>query len=118
MMSFEDFRKEEELFEMAKIRPERSGLSGNLSVWVREESNEHGHSKYRVKIYRKNEHVASFLVKNKFNKIEPLSLPKINISTQEEKEVSNFLMKNQKAIIELIDGEIDFVELANTLKKI
>jgi hypothetical protein len=102
------------LYEMSSIGWKTTGLSSNITVWVRSDPLNHGHNRYRVKILKDREWAAIYSVGS-----TPAQLKNINNSIMpgEDAQIKQFIKQFAPHIINLIDCTIDTVEFEMAVRK-
>ena len=105
---------DELMYEMSNISSRYTGLSQNLEVWLRTDEKNHGHNRYRVKIKKDKIWAGIFTVSSNPTLINPL---KNTLTSNDQKQILNWIKKNSTLIISLIDGKLDTIEFCMELQR-
>lgn len=106
---------EDELYEMSNFKSQTTGLPDNIEIWIRTDLDNHGHSRYRLKVKKNREWAGIFLVSK-----NPKIVKDINnsLKTKEINEINEWISKYSSLIISLIDDKIDSGEFAFEIQKL
>ena len=104
------------LYEMSNYHSKVTGLPDNIVLWVRTDSSDYGHSRYRVKIKKNKEWAGIYTVSKNPKQVKILN--KNKLTNHEDNEIKKFIKTYSSLIISLIDDKIDSYEFANEILKI
>jgi len=105
---------EDSLYEMSNFHSNTTGLPKNIVLWVKTDSNEYGHSKYRVKIKKNKKWSAIYTVGQNPDRVKNID---DKLSGFEQSEIKQFIKNYSTLIINLIDEKIDSADFGFEIKK-
>lgn len=103
------------LYEMSNFPSSVTGLPQNIQVWVRTDLSNHGHNRYRIKVRKNKQWAGVFLVGQNPSKIADGD---IQLSSDEDQAVKEFITKFSSLIISLIDEKVSSGQFENEILKI
>lgn len=106
---------EDELYEMSHYKSKITGLPSNIEVWVRTDPQDHGHSRYRVKIKKDREYAGIFLVGKNASLVKDINN---TLRQREINEIEEWISNYSSLIISLIDDKIDSAEFGMEVQKL
>jgi hypothetical protein len=102
-------RSDDLLYEMSNFGNRITGLPTNLVVWVRADSSDHGHSRYRIKVKKDREWAAIYTVGTTPKLVKDINQ---SLSPKEDEQIKLFVTRFSSLLVGLIDGRLTSDEFA------
>lgn len=102
------------MFEMSNFDFEDTGLPRDITIWLRADPKNHGHSRYRLKVEKNNQYQGTFLIGSNPRLVDPV---RSTLTDRERNAVENFIRDHAQALINHIDGHLSSGGLGRQLQK-
>jgi hypothetical protein len=102
------------LYEMSWFDSDDTGLPIGLSIWLRADPMDHGHSRYRLKVKKNNIPAGIFLISS-----QPIQVKQLRqkLSPKEVKAIQEFIQDNLSILINHIDSKISSAKCGMDIQK-
>jgi len=114
-MKVNEVDSEDILYEMSNFNARTTGLPSSIDIWARTDLQNHGHSRYRVKITKQQAWAAIFTVGSSPGLVKDINQ---SLLPKEVAQIQEWIRQFYPLIISLIDGKIDSAEFAIEMQKI
>ena len=124
-MKYEEFSDElystiteDNLYEMSDFTSEVTGLPNSIVLWVRADSTEHGHSRYRIKVNKNREFSAIYLIGQNPTRVKHTKKRKFRLTDKENTVIQSFIKRYSTLFVNLIDAKLTSNEVNVEILKI